>query len=101
IFSKMIPSINAVVTQKGCATVMSADALLHYDASSNTNGQETQASFIYANPAMDITKDVVAKMNSTGELLPAFDRAHLDQRQGAPAAAASAVKPAAKPAAGK
>lgn len=94
LFSKMIPSLNAVVTQKGCATVISADALLHYDAPGNN---ESQASFIYANPSMDITKDVVAKLNASGELLPAFDRAHLDQRQGAPAAAAPA--PAAKPAA--
>ncbi len=103
IFQKMIPSINGVVTQKQCATVISADSLLHYDSASNTNGQETQASFVYANPAMDITKDVVAKMNATGDRLPNFDRANLAQQQGAPAAAAApaahAAAPAAKPAA--
>lgn len=102
IFQKMIPSINGVVTQKQCATVISADSLLHYDSPSNTNGQETQASFVYANPAMDITKDVVAKMNATGERLPNFDRANLGQQQGpAPTAAAPArsAAPAAKPAA--
>jgi len=79
IFQKLIPQINAVVTQKGCATVMSADSLLHYDLTANTNGQASQSSFLYANPAMNITQDVVAKLDSTKELLPQFDRVSLDQ----------------------
>jgi len=104
IFQKMIPSINAVVTQKQCATVISSDALLHYDAPGAAGAEPT--SIVYANPAMNITNDVVAKMNASGETLPAFDRAHLGGAQtGAPAAAApkpAAPKPAApKPAASK
>lgn len=102
IFQKMIPSINAVVTQRSCATVVSADALLHYDSSATNNGQETQTSFTYVNPAMDITNQVVQKMDASGETLPPFERANLD-RQGAPAGAAGAAPaaPAAKPAAKK
>jgi Skp family chaperone for outer membrane proteins len=88
IFQKMIPQINAVVTAKGCATVLSADSLLHYDMTANTNGQPTQTSFLYANPAMNITTDVVNKMNATGETLPSFDRVKLDQ----PAAGAAPAK---------
>ncbi|HTM82426.1 OmpH family outer membrane protein [Asticcacaulis sp.] len=88
IFQKMIPQINAVVTAKGCATVLSADSLLHYDMTANTNGQPTQTSFLYANPAMNITTDVVNKMNATGETLPSFDRVKLDQ----PAAGAAPTK---------
>lgn len=79
IFQKMIPQINAVVTAKGCATVLSADSLLHYDMTANTNGSPTQTSFLYANPAMNITPDVVSKMNASGETLPSFDRVKLDQ----------------------
>lgn len=101
IFQKMIPSINAVVTQKQCSTVMSADSLLHYEAPAATAGAEP-TSFVYANPTSNITADVVAKMNATGETLPAFDRAHLGQSGGAPAAAAPAARPAAaRPAAAK
>lgn len=88
IFQKMIPQINAVVTAKGCATVLSADSLLHYEMSANTNGSPTQTSFLYANPAMNITTDVVNKMNATGETLPSFDRVKLDQ----PAAGAAPAK---------
>jgi len=88
IFQKLIPQINAVVTAKGCATVISADSLLHYDMTTNTNGQPTQTSFLYANPAMNITTDVVNKMNATGETLPSFDRVKLDQ----PAAGAAPAK---------
>ena len=88
IFQKMIPQINAVVTAKSCATVLSADSLLHYDMTANTNGSPTQTSFLYANPAMNITTDVVAKMNASGETLPAFDRVKLDQ----PAAGAAPTK---------
>jgi|GEM_PF-443924 len=88
IFQKMIPQINAVVTAKSCATVISADALLHYDMTANTNGKATQTSFLYANPAMNITQAVVDKMNATGETLPSFDRVKLDQ----PAAGAAPAK---------
>ena len=88
IFQKMIPQINAVVTAKSCATVLSADSLLHYDMTANTNGAATQTSFLYANPAMNITTDVVAKMNASGENLPPFDRVKLDQ----PAAGAAPTK---------
>jgi len=95
---KMLPSVNAVVTQKQCATVMASDSLLHYEAPGATAGAEP-VSIIYANPAMNITSDVVAKMNASGETLPPFERAHLGP-QGAPAAAAAAA-PAARPAAAK
>lgn len=88
IFQKMIPQINAVVTAKSCATVISADSLLHYDLTTNTNGAPTQTSFLYANPAMNITQAVVDKMNASGETLPAFDRVKLDQ----PAAGAAPAK---------
>lgn len=88
IFQKMIPNINAVVTQKSCATVLSADSLLHYDMTTNTAGANSQTSFLYANPAMNITTAVVQKMDSTGEKLPSFDRVKLDQ----PAAGAAPAK---------
>ena len=104
---KMLPSVNGVVTQKQCATVISADSLLHYEAPNGTAGAEP-TSFIYANPAENITEDVVNKMNASGETLPPFDRAHLDRGAGAapaaaaaPAARPAAAKPAAKPAASK
>ena len=107
IFQKMIPSINATVTQKQCSTVISADSLLHYEAPAASAGAEP-TSFVYANPAENITSDVVAKMNASGETLPPFNRATLGGQQGAPAAAAPAARsaapaarPAAKPAAGK
>jgi Skp family chaperone for outer membrane proteins len=88
IFQKMIPNINAVVTQKSCATVLSADSLLHYDMTTNTAGANSQTSFLYANPAMNITTAVVQKMDATGEKLPTFDRVKLDQ----PAAGAAPAK---------
>ncbi len=88
IFSKMIPNINAVVTAKGCSTVVAASSLLHYDTTNNVGGQPTQSTFTYVNPAMDITTAVVQKMDSTGEVLPAFDRVSLDQQAGAAAPAA-------------
>ncbi len=93
IFQKMIPNINSVVTAKGCSTVVSSDSLLHYDAPSANNA--TPSTFIYANPAMNITSAVVQKMDSTGELLPQFDRVSLDQQQGAAGATAGAPRPAA------
>lgn len=106
IFSKMIPNINAVVTQKGCSTVVSASSLLSYDTTTTgADGKPVAQKFTYVNPAMDITSAVVQKMDSTGELLPAFDRVSLDQQaaaQGAAAAPAGTAKPAAaapKPAA--
>ncbi len=99
IFQKMIPSINTVVTQKQCATVISADSLLHYEGPGATPGSEP-VSFVYANPASNITANVVAAMNASGETLPPFERTHLGgQQAGAPAA--SARPAAAKPAASK
>lgn len=108
IFSKMIPNINAVVTQKGCSTVVSASSLLSYDSTTaGSDGKPVSTKFTYVNPAMDITTAVVQKMDSTGELLPAFDRVSLDQAaapvaQGAARPAATSapkpVTPAAKPA---
>ncbi len=90
IFSKMIPNINAVVTAKGCSTVVAASSLVHYDLNNNAAGQPTQSTFTYVNPAMDITSAVVQKMDSTNELLPAFERVSLDQQAaGAPAAPAA------------
>lgn len=106
IFSKLIPNINAVVTQKGCSTVVSAASLLSYDTTTTgADGKPVAQKFTYVNPAMDITSAVVQKIDSTGELLPAFDRVSLDQ-QAAPGAAAApaAPRPAAaapKPAAPK
>ena len=67
---KLIPQINAVVTQRGCSTVVSADAMVRYGT-----GQDT--SFTYVNPAMDITSAVVQKLDATGEVLPPFDREHM------------------------
>ncbi len=98
IFQKMIPSINTVVTQKQCSTVISADSLLHYEGPGATAGSEP-VSFVYANPASNITANVVAAMNASGETLPPFERAHLGN--GAPAAGAPARPAAAKPAASK
>jgi len=99
IFQKMIPSINTVVTQKQCATVISADSLLHYEGPGATPGSEP-VSFVYANPASNITANVVAAMNASGETLPPFERTHLGGQQGG-APAASARPAAAKPAASK
>jgi Skp family chaperone for outer membrane proteins len=107
IFSKLIPNINAVVTQKGCSTVVSASSLLSYDSTTpGADGKPVSSKFTYVNPAMDITSAVVQKIDSTGELLPAFDRVSLDQpaAQGAAAAPAGTPRPAAaapKPAAPK
>ena len=83
IFNKMIPQINVVVTQKACSTVSTSDSLLHYDVTNNTNGQDTQSTFVYVNPSMDITTSVVQKLDATNELLPQFDRVHMDQKAGA------------------
>ncbi len=90
---KMIPAVNAIVTQKQCATVIASDSLLHYDAPAATGGEPV--SIVYANPAMNITTDVVAKMNASGETLPPFERANLSRGPAAPAARAAA-KPASK-----
>ncbi len=102
LFQKMVPHINTVVTAKSCATVVQADSLLHYDAPGANNGPSS--TFVYANPAMNITSSVVQKMDAAGEPLPQIDRVNLDQQQAqgqaGPAAAASAPRPAApKPAA--
>jgi Skp family chaperone for outer membrane proteins len=77
IFQEMIPQINAVVTQRGCSTVTSADSLVHYEMGT----PQSPSNFLYVNPSMDITQAVVAKMDATGEILPAFERAHLDPSQ--------------------
>ncbi len=107
LFQKMVPHINSVVTAKSCATVVQSDSLLHYDA---PNGTGPASTFIYANPAMNITTSVVQKMDASGETLPQIDRVNLDQQQGQagqagaprPATAAPAPRPAAPaaPAAG-
>jgi len=100
LFQKMVPHINSVVTAKSCATVVQADSLLHYDAPGANN---TSTTFVYANPAMNITSSVIQKMDAAGEPLPQIDRVNLDQQQAqgqAAPAAASAPRPAApKPAA--
>jgi Skp family chaperone for outer membrane proteins len=96
LFQKMLPHINSVVTARGCATVVQADSLLHYDAPGANNGPSQP--FVYANPAMNITSAVVEKMNSANEPLPQIDRVNLDQQapqQSAPAARPAAPKPAA------
>jgi len=80
VFQKMIPQINSVVTAKGCSTVVAADSLLHYDVNGANN---TTSTFVYVNPAMDITSAVVQKLDATGELLPTFQRVDLSQQQGA------------------
>lgn len=100
LFQKMVPHINSVVTAKSCATVVQSDSLLHYDAPGANNGPST--TFVYANPAMNITSAVVQKMDASGDTLPQIDRVSLDQQQGqgAPSAGAAAPRPAApKPAA--
>ena len=86
IFDQMIAPINQVVTAKSCATVINSDSLLHYSAPTTTNGQTTQADFLYTNPSMNITDAVVAKLDAANIQLPQFDRANLDQQQGAGAA---------------
>jgi len=98
LFQKMVPHINSVVTAKSCATVVQADSLLHYDAPGANNGPST--TFIYANPAMNITTAVVQKMDSSGETLPQIDRVNLDQQQ-APQAGAAPAASAPRPAAPK
>ena len=85
IFNQMIAPINQVVTAKGCSTVISSDSLLHYSLP-DSNGQQ-QADFLYANPAMNITTDVVAKLDAANVTLPQFDRANLDAQQGGAGAA--------------
>jgi len=96
LFMKMLPHINAVVTARGCATVVQAESLLSYDAPGPNNGPSTP--FVYANPAMNITSAVIEKMNAANEALPQIDRVSLDQ-QAAPQQAAPV--PAARPAAPK
>ncbi len=81
IFTQMIVPINQVVTARGCSTVINSDSLLHY-SQPDSNGQ-TQADFLYTNPAMNITSDVVAKLDAANITLPQIDRANLDQQQGA------------------
>ncbi len=76
IFQKMIPSINSVVTSKACSGVVSADSLVHYEMN---GANDSQSSFVYANPSMNITTSVVEKMNASGEVLPPFERVNLDQ----------------------
>ena len=88
VFEKMIPQINAVVTQNKCSMVVQADGLLHYESS----GPNNQAiNFTYVNPQMDITNAVVQKMNASGEQLPQINRVNLEQQaaqaQAAPGAA--------------
>ena len=101
LFQKMVPHINSVVTAKGCATVVQADSLLHYDAPGANNGPST--TFVYANPAMNITSAVVQKMDTSGDTLPQIDRVSLDQQQAqaAPSAGAAAAPAAPRPAAPK
>ena len=82
IFVKMIPQINAVVTAKGCSTVVSADSLVSYTMPGANN---TATSFVYVNPAMDITSAVVQKLDATGDVLPPFQRVDLSQQGAAPA----------------
>ena len=80
VFMKMVPQINSVVTAKGCSTVVSADSLLHYEMN---GANDTSSTFVYVNPAMDITNSVVQKLDATGELIPTFQRIDLSQQQGA------------------
>jgi len=72
--ARAIPHINTVVTQRACAYVVSVDALLAFGFSAEKDGQQQMSTFVYANPAMDITRDVVTKMDASGEKLPTFDR---------------------------
>ncbi len=86
IFNQMIAPINQVVSARGCSTVINSDSLLHYSLP-DSNGQ-AQADFLYTNPSMNITSDVVAKLDAANVTLPQFDRANLDQpAQGAAAPA--------------
>jgi len=80
LFQKMLPQVNAVVTQRGCSTVLSADSLLSY--SQGGDAQTAPTNFLYANPAMDISRDVVQKLDATGELLPNFNLPDPNQVQG-------------------
>lgn len=80
IFNRMVPQINAVVTAKGCSTVVSADSLVRYMP---PGANDASQAVVYVNPAMDITSAVVQKLDATGELLPTFQRYDLSQQQGA------------------
>lgn len=85
VFEKMIPQINATVTQNKCSMVVQAEGLLQYDGA----GPNNQAvSFTYVNPAMDITNTVVQKLNAAGEQLPQIDRVNLEQQAAAAGARA-------------
>lgn len=89
LYSRAIPYINTVVTQKGCSMVVEAGSLLHYEAA-GANDEST--TFTYVNPAMDLTTTVVQKMDASNEQLPQFERVHLDQQQQAAQGAAPAKK---------
>jgi outer membrane protein len=70
------PIINQIATEKSCGLLI----------------ERTQV--YWANPQMDVTEQVIQRLNAKMTALPAFDREHLDQQVAAapPAAAPSAVK---------
>lgn len=80
IMETMIPFINASVTAKSCAVVLSASTLFHYDVTAQAEGRQVQNTVTYTNSAMDITSDVVQRMNASGTRLPQFNRVNLEQR---------------------
>lgn len=86
ISARAIPHINTVVSSRACAYVVSVDALLAFGFTSEKDGQQQTSTFVYANPAMDITRDVVTKMDESGEKLPTFDRIQARPQGQAPAA---------------
>lgn len=89
VMEKMIPQINAVVSQKQCSMVVRAEGLLQYQAS-GPNNQPVEV--VYVNPAMDITAAVVQKMDAAGDQLPQINRVNLEQ-QAAQAQAAQGAAP--------
>ncbi len=83
IMETMIPFINTSVTAKSCGVVLSAGAVFHYDVAGEADGRQVQNTFTYANSGMDITGDVVQRMNASGTRLPQFNRVNLEQRAAA------------------
>lgn len=80
IFDQMVGPINQVVTARGCSMVITADSLLHVTTSDSTG--QNQSEVLYANTSLNITNDVVAKLDAANIQLPQFDRADLSQQQG-------------------
>lgn len=83
VFARSIPYINQSVTAKSCSSVMPVDNLLQYDSKVEKDGKQTQSTFVYLNSAMDITTDIITRMDASNERLPFFDRIEIKANQAA------------------